>query len=83
MGLVRSEARQFVRELEGTMVGTAQATHEGAQRIASFGGLMAGMGLLYLADHLRLFGTLRLRHLGPIVLVLIGAIVINRAGRIS
>lgn len=83
LDLVRSEARQWARELEGTLAGTASTSHEGAKRIACCGGLLAGMGLLYLADHLQLLGAFRLRHLGAIVLILTGATVLNRARRVS
>jgi phage shock protein PspC (stress-responsive transcriptional regulator) len=83
LDLVRSEAVQLARELEGTVAGTPPTTREGAHRIASFGGLMAGMGLLYLADRLLPLGAFRLRHLEAIALVLIGAIALNRARQVS
>jgi hypothetical protein len=48
----------------------------------ALGGVLAFTGLLFLADSLSLFGPLHLHHLQPLALILMGAVLLNRARRI-
>ncbi len=65
--------------LTDTAAGSPGPSRESAARLVHLGGLLAVMGLLFLADNLHLLGPFQLSHLRPLALVLIGALALKRA----
>ena len=78
---MRSEARSFGRGLSAFFTGTGRTDTAQTNRIILLGGFLIGVGLLFLADSLQLFGWFRLDRLWPVTLILMGIVMLNRALR--
>jgi phage shock protein C len=78
---VRSEARRWSRDLHGILQPGTDVNREQARRAIRIGAVLILLGLLFLASNLDLLGAFRLDQLWPFALILIGAIVANRALR--
>jgi phage shock protein PspC (stress-responsive transcriptional regulator) len=78
---VRSEARRWGRDLQDILQPGSGVGREEARRAAMVGGALIVLGLLFLASNLDLMGVFRLDQLWPLALILIGAIMANRALR--
>jgi phage shock protein PspC (stress-responsive transcriptional regulator) len=78
---IGAEARGLGRDLQGVFGGKASADTGSNRRLMFLGGLIALMGLVFLVDNLHLFGWFQLEQLWPVVLILAGAVLLNRAIR--
>jgi phage shock protein C len=76
---IRSDARQWGQDLQDVFSGQAGPRTAQGKRVIQAGGLLALMGLVFLVDRLHLLGPFRLDHLGPVILILIGMVSLNRA----
>jgi len=81
IGEIRSEAREWGQDLRDIFSGKPGTQTAPTNRVILLGGLLVLMGLVFLADSLHLFGWFRLDQLWPIVLILAGIILLNRALR--
>ena len=79
---ILSEGRRWSQDLRTLWERERPVGPEQARRVMALGGLLAFTGLLFLADSLGLFGPFHLHHLRPIAMILIGAVMLNRALRI-
>ena len=78
---MRSEARSFGKDVSAFFTATRRPDTAQTNRIILLGGLLVGVGLLFLADSLQLFGWFRLDRLWPVTLILMGIVMLNRALR--
>jgi phage shock protein PspC (stress-responsive transcriptional regulator) len=78
---IGAEARGLGRDLQGVFGGKASADTGSNRRLMWLGGFIALMGLVFLVDNLHLFGWFQLEQLWPVVLILAGAVLLNRAVR--
>jgi phage shock protein C len=78
---VRSEARRWGRDLRGILQPGSDVGRDQAKRAALVGAALVLLGLLFLASNLDLMGAFRLDQLWPLALILIGALMANRALR--
>jgi phage shock protein C len=76
---VQSEARRWSRDLRGILQPGSTAGTEQAKRAILVGGALLLVGLLFLASNLNLLGAFRLDQLWPFALIIIGAVMANRA----
>lgn len=77
-----SQARSWSGQLQTPLGASACASPRLARHIVQVGGLLVVLGMMYLADALGLLGRFGLHHLGPVTLILIGALAANRALRV-
>jgi len=75
------EARSWGQDLQSVWAGTSKSPAIPSKRIVWVGALSIVAGLLFLADSLQLLGRFHLDQLGAVVLILLGAILLNRALR--
>jgi phage shock protein PspC (stress-responsive transcriptional regulator) len=78
---IGAEARDWGQDLQSLLGGTPSKPKTSTRRIVWVGALCLLAGLLFLADGLHLFGRFRLDQLGAVVLILVGAILVNRSLR--
>ena len=76
---IGSEARSLGRELRDLFGGGSGTIP--SQRLMWLGGFIILLGFALLADSLHLLGWFRLDHLWPVVLILAGVVLLNRALR--
>lgn len=78
---IGAEARGLGRDLQGVFGGKASADTGSNRRLMWLGGFITLMGLVFLVDNLHLLGWFQLEQLWPVVLILAGAVLLNRAIR--
>lgn len=78
---IGAEARDWSQDLQSILGGRPNTPTIPAKRIVWVGALFIVAGLLFLADSLQLLGRFRLDQLAAVVLVLLGASLLNRALR--
>ena len=78
---IGAEARGLGRDLQEVFGGKASGDTGSNRRLMWLGGSIALMGLVFLLDNLHLFGWFQLEQLWPVVLILAGAVLLNRAVR--
>ena len=79
---ILSEGRRWSQDVSAMWHPEQLVNPEQSRRITILGGLITFAGLLFLADRLGLFVPFHLRHLWPLVMILMGAIMLNRARRV-
>ncbi len=78
---IRAEVREFGRDVQAVFGGADETRPVQTNRIILLGGLLVLIGLVFLADNLHLLGWFRLEQLWPVVLILMGIVLLNRALR--
>lgn len=78
---IQSDARQWGRDLQDVFSGRTRTRSAKGKPVILLGSLLILMGLVFLVDRLHLLGPFRLHHLGPVILILIGMVSLNRALR--
>jgi len=78
---IGAETRDWGQDLQSVLGGTPRKPATPTRRIVWVGALCLVAGLLFLADSLHLFGRFGLDQLGAVVLILVGAVLLNRTLR--
>lgn len=78
---IQSEVQQWGQEVQDVFSGQAGTRTAQGKHVILLGSLLILMGLVFLVDRLHLLGPLRLDHLGPVVLILVGMVSLSRALR--
>ena len=78
---LRDEVETWGRDIQGTFGGGGTAAPGASRRLVLLGGLVTLLGLILLADSLHLLGWFRLSQLWPLVLILAGFLMLNKALR--
>jgi len=78
---IQSEAREWGRDLQDVFSGKTEMRTVQRKRAILLGGLLILIGLVSLGDSLHLLSWFRLDQLWPVVLILMGIVLFNRALR--
>ena len=78
---IRAEAKEIGKDIQAIFGGMDETRPVQTKRIMLLGSLLVLMGLIFLADNLHLLGWFQLEHLWPIVLILMGIVLLQRALR--